>query len=512
MDGITMGGGVGLAIGAPFRVATETSQFAMPETKIGYCPDVGATYFLPRLDGELGTYLALTANVVKARSILELGLATHYVPQRRLPALVAALSSLGEPSAEAINRTIEEHSAEISPDDPPASYAGERRAVLDACFSHKSVDSIMQALKDVAASTGTQARWAAETLAAMEARSPTSLRVALEAVRRGKHMQLADALQMEMGIAAAFCTGASPDFVTGVNALLVEKSKERPGWSPATLEETRPDVIKKFFDDSAYVASAPRLELNRSASGDRLLRYALPSEGVVQAAIQGSLPGSGSFALTPAELVASFEGKYGQKIGMRQKLEEIIDRRCNRVLVAPNTKCFPPAGVSRSIAGRHVTGVLRSSVLPAALPGCYRRCFWAKAGKRDVSRRFSVLLEKAHTLFIDRPPAGMSILVVGSPPPGKEMQEQDGKTEPAERRRLLTLVHVGFILARTAQRGSGGYGTRRICGRMIAVGIASAAGVGGALCGIEVPARYRRKRASQKSIGGLAQNARVIDR
>ncbi|KAG9099351.1 hypothetical protein FS749_001411 [Ceratobasidium sp. UAMH 11750] len=331
MDGITMGGGVGLAIGAPFRVATETSQFAMPETKIGYCPDVGATYFLPRLDGELGTYLALTANVVKARSILELGLATHYVPQRRLPALVAALSSLAEPSAEAINQTIEEHSAEISPDDPPASYAGERRAVLDACFSHKSVDSIMQALKDVAASTGTQARWAAETLAAMEARSPTSLRVALEAVRRGKHMQLADALQMEMGIAAAFCTGASPDFVTGVNALLVEKSKERPGWSPATLEETRPDVIKKFFDDSAYVASAPRLELNRSASGDRLLRYALPSEGVVQAAIQGSLPGSGSFALTPAELVASFEGKYGQKIGMRQKLEEIIDRRCKVV-------------------------------------------------------------------------------------------------------------------------------------------------------------------------------------
>ncbi|KAG9082723.1 hypothetical protein FRC06_004881 [Ceratobasidium sp. 370] len=326
MDGITMGGGVGLAIGAPFRVATETSQFAMPETKIGYCPDVGASYFLPRLDGELGTYLALTANIIKARSILDLGLATHYVPQRRLPALVAALSSLAEPSAEAINRTIEEHSAEISPEDPPPSYAGERRAVLDACFSHKTVDSIITALKDVAASAGSQAQWATETLAAMEARSPTSLRVAFEAVRRGKHMELADALQMEMGIATAFCTGASPDFVTGVNKLLVEKSKARPGWSPATLEETPPDVIKRFFDlDSPYVASAPRLKLNRSSSpGDKLLRYALPSESVVQAAIQGSLPGSGSFALTPGELIASFEGKYGQKIGLRQKLEEII--------------------------------------------------------------------------------------------------------------------------------------------------------------------------------------------
>ncbi|KAG8757135.1 hypothetical protein FRC12_010383 [Ceratobasidium sp. 428] len=333
MDGITMGGGVGLAIGAPFRVATETSQFAMPETKIGYCPDVGANYFLPRLDGELGTYLALTANVVKARSILDFGLATHYVPQRRLPALLTALSSLADPSADAINKTIEEHSAEISPEDPPPSYVGERRKILDACFSHTSVDSIITALTDVATSAGSQAQWAKETLAAMEARSPTSLRVALEAVRRGKNTQLADALQMEMGIATAFCTGASPDFVTGVNALLVEKSKDRPRWSPATLEDTPSDVIKQFFDqNSPYVASAPRLKLNRSSPPeDKFTRYALPNEGVVQAAIQGSLPGSGSFALTPAELIASFERKYGQKIGLRQKIEEIIDRRCKVV-------------------------------------------------------------------------------------------------------------------------------------------------------------------------------------
>ncbi|KAG9128514.1 hypothetical protein FRC07_005881 [Ceratobasidium sp. 392] len=327
IDGITMGGGVGLAIGAPFRVATETSQFAMPETKIGYCPDVGATYFLPRLDGELGTYLALTANVVKARSILDIGLATHYVPQRRLPALLAALSSLADSSADAINRTIEEHSAEISPEDPPSDLVGERRKVLDACFSHNNVDSIITALTGVAASTGSQAPWAKETLAAMEARSPTSLRVALEAVRRGKNMQLADALQMEMGIATAFCTGASSDFVTGVNALLVEKSKDRPAWSPATLNETPPDVIKHFFDqNSPYVARAPRLKLDRSSPPeDKATRYALPNESVIKAAIKGSLPGSGSFALTPAELVASFERKYGQKIGLRQKIEEIID-------------------------------------------------------------------------------------------------------------------------------------------------------------------------------------------
>jgi 3-hydroxyisobutyryl-CoA hydrolase len=135
----------------------------------------------------------------------EFGLATHYVPQRRLPTLLAALSSLADSSPEAINRTIEEYSAEISPDDLPAAYGGERRAVLDACFSHNTVETIINDLNDLVASAGPQAQWAQETLDAMLARSPTSLRVALQAVRRGKSLELADALQMEMGIATAFC-------------------------------------------------------------------------------------------------------------------------------------------------------------------------------------------------------------------------------------------------------------------------------------------------------------------
>ncbi|KDN37062.1 hypothetical protein RSAG8_10415, partial [Rhizoctonia solani AG-8 WAC10335] len=263
MDGYTMGGGVGLSIGAPFRIATEASSFAMPEAKIGYSPDVGATYFLPRLDGELGTYLALTSDVITGRTIHEFGLATHFVPQRRLPTLLAALSSLADSSPEAINRTIEEHSAEISPEDPPAVFGGERRKVLDACFSHNSVDSIIKDLRDVAASAGSQAQWALKTLDAMLERSPTSLRVALQAVRRGKYLELADALQMEMGIAAAFCTGASPDFIAGVTHLLIKKETGRAAWSPATLEDTPEDVIKMFFDDSPYVRRAPRLELDR---------------------------------------------------------------------------------------------------------------------------------------------------------------------------------------------------------------------------------------------------------
>ncbi|CAE6422807.1 unnamed protein product [Rhizoctonia solani] len=325
MDGYTMGGGVGLSIGAPFRIATEASRFAMPEAKIGYSPDVGATYFLPRLDGELGTYLALTSNAISGRTIYEFGLATHFVPQRRLPTLLAALSSLADSSPEAINRTIEEHSAEISPEDPPGAFGGERRKVLDACFSHNRVESIIKDLEDVVSSGGSQAQWAQETLDAMLVLSPTSLRVALQAVRWGKHKELADALQMEMGIATAFCTGASPDFITGVTHLLINKEKGRAAWSPATLDDTQENITEQFFEGSPYVERAPRLNLDRSiVPGDKLTRYALPNETTIEAAVKGSLPGSGSFALTPTELISSFERRCGQKAGLKQKIKDVI--------------------------------------------------------------------------------------------------------------------------------------------------------------------------------------------
>lgn len=120
--------------------------------------------------------------------------------------------------------------------------------------------------------------------------------------------------------------------------LLIEKKSDRPEWSPSTLEETDPsDVIKSFFDTaSPYVASAPRLELNRSSSpDDKLTRFALPSEATIQGAIKGSLPGSGSFALTPQELITSFEGRYGHKLGLKQKIEEVISEYIvSRPLVA----------------------------------------------------------------------------------------------------------------------------------------------------------------------------------
>lgn len=107
--------------------------------------------------------------------------------------------------------------------------------------------------------------------------------------------------------------------------LLVDKKKDTAAWQPLTLQDTPPDIVKKFFDDSPYLNKAPRLQLDRNASpGDRLTRYALPTEATIQAAIKGSLPGSGSFALTPEELISSFERRHGQKSGLRQKIQDVI--------------------------------------------------------------------------------------------------------------------------------------------------------------------------------------------
>ena len=137
-----------------------------------------------------------------------MGLATHFIPSRRIPALIERLASLEDPTFEVINNTIEECSQERDPDEPPPSLIGAKRVALDTAFGHNTVEEIVASLKQI--SEDTQAadeirKWAQTTLEALDLRSPTSLKVALAAVRKGKQLPLKDALQMEMGIATAFC-------------------------------------------------------------------------------------------------------------------------------------------------------------------------------------------------------------------------------------------------------------------------------------------------------------------
>ncbi|KAI0362452.1 3-hydroxyisobutyryl-coenzyme A hydrolase [Trametes cingulata] len=336
MDGITMGGGVGLAVNAQFRIATEKTVFAMPETKIGYSPDVGASYFLSRVDGEIGTYLGLTGTTISGRAVFEHGFATHYVESRRIPALLERLGALENPTYQRINELLEEARSEGESDEPSTAIIGAKREALDSAFSHNSVEKIVAALTEV--SNGHQdeevRKWAAETLAELDKRSPTSLKVALAAIRRGKQMTLLDALQMEMNVATAFCSGVTPDFKTGVTAVLVDKIKERPNWSPARLEDVNDsEVLQNFF--SKYTpenGTAPKItpppylaQLNKVMDP---MQYALPTEAEIRSMVDGSHKSSGATEITLDELLAKFDKLRKGKAGVREKILEVVQRKC----------------------------------------------------------------------------------------------------------------------------------------------------------------------------------------
>ncbi|KAF9454621.1 3-hydroxyisobutyryl-CoA hydrolase [Macrolepiota fuliginosa MF-IS2] len=336
MDGITLGGGVGLAANAPFRIATENTLFGMPETKIGYCPDVGASYFLSRLDGELGTYLALTSDTLRGRAVFELGCATHYIPSRRVPALIDRLSALDRPHSSVIDSAIEELSSERQPEEPPTPFMGSVRAALDFAFRHDSVEAIIEDLQLFVHHKDQFVQdFANGTLRKLETRSPTSLKVALKAIRKGKTMSLLQALNMELKIATAFCNQATPDFITGVKAVIIEKThkeSERPNWDPATLTKVTDDLIDRFFDStSVYLASAPELEVPESSIRDDIpepSRFALPTEKEIGEVVSGSHISGGATSLRLEELVTRFNNLRPGKMGVREKVLEVARRRC----------------------------------------------------------------------------------------------------------------------------------------------------------------------------------------
>ncbi|WP_406002527.1 enoyl-CoA hydratase/isomerase family protein [Streptomyces sp. NBC_00829] len=228
MDGYVMGGGVGVSAHGDVRVVTERSAVAMPETGIGFVPDVGGTYLLARAPGELGTHLALTGTAVGAADALLCGLADHFVPSGRLRELTASLASVEV--TEAVGRYAEE---------APGGELALHRGWIDACYCADSVEEIVDRLL---AHGDPAANEAAETILT---RSPTSLKVTLAAVRRaGELGALEPALNQEYRVScAAF---RSPDLVEGVRAQVVDKDR-RPRWSPAELSQVTKADVERFF-------------------------------------------------------------------------------------------------------------------------------------------------------------------------------------------------------------------------------------------------------------------------
>ncbi|KAF7363859.1 3-hydroxyisobutyryl-CoA hydrolase, mitochondrial [Mycena sanguinolenta] len=332
LDGHTMGGGVGLAANAPFRVATENTVFAMPETKIGYSPDVGSSYYMSRLDGELGTYLALTGDVLRGRAVFEHGFATHFIPSRRIPMLLDRLSNLETIDRALIDRTLEELSSEREQEEPPAPFIEDTRVALDRAFQHDRVERIVADLELFSQDSDPAVRqWASATLKMLQERSPTSLKVALKAIRLGKEQTLVEALNMELKIATAFCNGASPDFATGVTAVLVTKSKGIPEWKPSRLEEVTDEIVDRFFSPhSPFLKNAPAVSdqgVARGASARSQHKYTLPTEKEIRDVITGQDPDSGTMGYTLDDLLEYFYDSTKGKSGVNEKVLEVVRRK-----------------------------------------------------------------------------------------------------------------------------------------------------------------------------------------
>jgi enoyl-CoA hydratase len=226
MDGVTMGGGVGLSIYSRYRIATERTVLAMPETGIGLFPDIGAGWFLARLAGEAGTWMALTGARLKAADALHLGLCTHYVESGKVEDLKAALLTGGEDAL-----------AAFASDPGPAPMTA-HQAEIDALFAGDTVEAIAAALDG-------GSDWARDQAAILATKSPTSMKVALRELRTvSQRSTFADEMALEYRLACRII--ASPDFQEGVRAVVIDKDNA-PRWSPARLEDVSEAEIDALF-------------------------------------------------------------------------------------------------------------------------------------------------------------------------------------------------------------------------------------------------------------------------
>ena len=226
--GIVMGGGVGVSVHGSHRTADESTTFAMPETGIGLFPDVGGSYFLPRMPGEIGLYLALTGSRLKAADALYVGVATHFMPAARREALVEALAA-GETPDKAI--------AGLASDPGPAPLIA-LRAEIDTHFAKDSVEAILASLD----ADGSD--WARETARTIRTKSPTSTRLAFRQNREGKRLSFDDCMRMEFRMVNRVVAGH--DFYEGVRATIIDKDNT-PKWKPASLADVSDADIAEYF-------------------------------------------------------------------------------------------------------------------------------------------------------------------------------------------------------------------------------------------------------------------------
>ncbi|KAJ1026950.1 hypothetical protein NDA16_002243 [Ustilago loliicola] len=386
MDGITMGGGVGLSVHAPFRIATERTMFAMPETGIGYFPDVGVTRVLARLDGRIGQYLGMTGARISGQEAYLAGLATHYISSSSIDAVAHRLSTL--PAESALNPSLVSSALHEFSSDPLAAkdtlsksaFFGDRRIALDYVFGQLSCESIFSCLEEISTGNGdSQAaaelaqlglasitpqvqEWASQTLKDLKTKSPRSLKITHQAILEARRFDVEEAFRFDMRLAAAFCDlSIGRDFYTGVTHVLERDpatGKRRTGiadWNPPSLDKVSDTTIRaQFFADLDTAKKAglklevPQLKAipepltNKEArqARDSLLRgkgplkweqshnvFALPSEAECAALLEGSHPAAGAVVPDDAELVDTLKRHKGHLPGLEFKVKDWIERK-----------------------------------------------------------------------------------------------------------------------------------------------------------------------------------------
>jgi len=236
MDGITMGGGVGISMPARYRIATERTVWAMPEGDIGLFPDVGGGWSLPRLPGQTGVWLALTGSRLKAADCCALGIATHFVPGDRVEELKSHLCSAH--SREGWDERLEGSIGAFAADPGPCPIAA-RRSEIDRLFAFDTVERIMAALQ----TDGSD--WATEQRQGLSRKSPTTLKVALRLIREGaRRTSFAEEMAVEYRLAVRLTR--RHDFIDGVRAVIVDKDNA-PRWDPPTLEGVTDELLDELF-------------------------------------------------------------------------------------------------------------------------------------------------------------------------------------------------------------------------------------------------------------------------
>ena len=234
LDGITMGGGVGLSIHGDYRIATENTLFAMPETGIGLIPDVGGTHALPRLPGELGAFLGLTGARLKAEDCLLAGIATHYTKADNIPGLLEELAA----GVDGVADVIDQFAAAPEAEAPLQQYRDE----IDRHFAADSCEEIMASL-----SMGSE--WAEAQRDLLMKMSPTSMKLTLRALREGADDDLAGCLKREYRLVGNIKSGN--DFFEGVRAQLIDKDR-KPRWNPSNLRDVTDEMVDGYFAEPPH--------------------------------------------------------------------------------------------------------------------------------------------------------------------------------------------------------------------------------------------------------------------